>query len=117
MNKYAARGIMLDAIEGKRILVLTVGVHEITHVLGELEAQFGEVPCHARVQRRGGGSGIDIEGAGRVAVMSWRQSHRSTTFDTVYLDSGVDAEIRSLDKLAELRGALSTSPAGEIIRA
>lgn len=116
MNKYAARGIVLDAIEGKRILVLTVGVHEIKHVLGELNAQLGDsVPT--RVRRVNGSAGIDITGAGRVKVKSWRQSIRGAVFDVIYLDTGVDSEIRSLEKFEELRFSVATSPSGEIIRA
>lgn len=116
MNKYAARGIMLDAIAGKSIVVLTVGVHEITHVLGELNEQLGH-STPARAKRGKDVASLKIEGAGSVHIQSWRTSLRGADFDAVYLDTGVDPEIRSIDKLDEIAAVVATATAGEIIRA
>lgn len=116
MNKFAARGLLQDAVEGRHILVLTIGVHEIVHVLGEFKDQCG-ASLPARVALSRGHGSIRIEGAGRIHVKSWRQTLRGTRFDTVYLDTGVDSELRSLDRLKELRAVIATSDRGEIIRA
>lgn len=116
MNRFAAHGIAADALKGRSILVLTIGVHEISHVLGELNEQLpDELP--ARVMRTNSRSEIVI-GAGRIRVESFRRLPRSVAFDVVYLDAGVDAEIfRDPGMLKVLQALIATSEHGEIVRA
>lgn len=100
MNKYAARGLILDAIEGRRILVLTVTTGEALRVLDELAAQIGNLD--AKVRRINGLPRIDVPGGGRISVRSWRQSLRGNLYDVAFIEPGVDAEARDLDWWAGL---------------
>ncbi|WP_248240576.1 hypothetical protein [Microbacterium kunmingense] len=114
MNRYAAVGINQDAELGKRIIVLTVTTTESRAALEEIAAL---APAEASARRANGLESIRYPSGGRVTIRSHRQGTRGHSADVLYLDGGVDAQVRDTAAWDSLRATLAASPHAEIIRA
>lgn len=118
MNRFAAAGITFDAMAGRRILVVTVNERESTEALNALAQAADAAGCPVRVIRARGAERIDyLLCRGRVTIRSHRQGGHGLSADTVFLDAGVDAELRSPHDFADFAVIVGASPTGEVIRA
>lgn len=113
MNRYVAAGITLDALAGKRIIVLTATMLASRVALEDVATL---APVGATVRRANGMEGVTYPGGGSVTIRSYRQGARGHSADVIYLDEGVDAELRDPAAWDSLRASVATSPHGEIIR-
>ena len=113
MNRYAAAGIALDIAQGKHVIVLTSSTHASREALDVIAPLAPEA---SRVSRANGAEQITCPSGGRVKLRSVRQGTRGLGADIIYLDEGVDAELRSTDPWDSIRASLVTSPHAEVIR-
>lgn len=111
MNRFAAVGLMLDALAGKQIIILTRTQREVREAL---DIVAGITPDTARVSRLNGAERIDFPSTGKLIFKSSRSTVRGYTADVVFLDDG--AEPHDFGTLQDLR-LVTRSRQGEIIRA
>lgn len=116
MNRFAARGLVEEALRGAEIVVISVGAHDNAETMKLLCSELGDRPHRAGLAA--GRGTLDIADGGRVRVLSWRsQKLRALRAQIVYLDAGVEQELRSFERLREIREIVDAHPAGEIVRA
>lgn len=112
MNRYAALGMTLDALEGNNIMVLTRTREDKAGVIDELEAF---APEGTRIARVRDGERITYPNGKHIVIRSHRQGVRGHSPNVCYLDEGVDPEMTP-DQYTEVMACLLTT-GGEIIRA
>lgn len=111
MNRYAALGMTIDALDGKNIMVLTRTREDKAGVIDELEAF---APEGTRIKRVKDGERITYPNGKHIVIRSHRQGVRGHTPNMVYLDEGVDSELNE-QAWSSIHAALQTSR-GEFIR-
>lgn len=118
MNKYAAIGLIREAIKGHRIVVVTgTRTAEERFAFAEFEQLLENAPEVQRISRANGASGFRFEGAGLLDIRKQPSDLRGRSYDVIYLDSGIAHEISHDEIRAHLWPALATSDRGEIVRA
>lgn len=118
MNKYAAIGLIREAIKGRRIVVVTgTRTTEERFAFAELEALLENAPEVRRITRLNGASGFQFDGAGCLDIRRQPSDLRGRSYDVIYLDSEIAHEISYDEIRAHLMPALATSDRGEIVRA
>lgn len=113
MNRYAAAGIAFDAAQGKRVIVLTSSSLTAREALRAIAAC---APEQSIVVRTNGGERIVCPSGGQVKLRPMHHGARGLSADIIYLDEGVDAELRGTDQWDSIRASLAGSPHAEVIR-
>lgn len=118
MNKYAARGLMTEAVNGRRVVVLSRDFHACR---GAFETFAHEYLAEVTLHRTRGEERITFPRGGSVSFVSVRQRAvlRGLAVDVVFIDDDADrvlatSEISTLH--ADIRLAL-ISTQGELVRA
>jgi hypothetical protein len=114
MNRYAALGLVLDAMhERKQIIVLSSIASMIRGAMDEVIRSLDDAdPDAYRVRRAKGNESIEFMSGGRIRFQGARTSLRGHSADVVFLDADADREIRDLRDLHAV-----IHPHGEIVRA
>lgn len=116
LNRYVTAGVVEEAAQGRRILVVGINGTDVRASFEECMARL-DVDELSRVTRANGAERIEFMSGGRIVFRSHRgHGHRGVSVDTVYLDAGVDREL-SLDQWASISACVAASPNAEIIRA
>lgn len=92
MNRYTATGLLLDAIAGKRVLVLAATSSEETAAFSVLQAEVSKALCvgDVTIVRTNGRRSISIDDAGKLSflVASDGVMIEPLQHDVVFLDHG-----------------------------
>lgn len=115
MNKYAAIGLIHEAMKGRSIAVITGIPAETNAALDEFSALLDDAREVRRISRTRDGGSIKFESAGRIEIRTETGGLRGITADVVYLDSGIAHRVDYAEVRADLMPALT--PRGEIVRA
>ncbi|MFK4760310.1 hypothetical protein ACI3KS_05180 [Microbacterium sp. ZW T5_45] len=115
MNRYAALGITLDALDGQRILIVTPTAAAIPHALDEFTALPPHLIDDARIRRANGDTRIDFPGGGSIHFHPAQGHHRPAHYHSVFLDEHTDERLTHTHR-ANLTDHLRTT-GGSIIRA
>jgi hypothetical protein len=109
MNRYVIDGILKDADNGKRVLVLSENQAHSRHSFTEFVRTDDE--RITRTIRANGKESLETEGGGRIVFLSKRSNARGFAFDVIYADTELN-----YDQFLEFRMTLCSSPHGELIR-
>lgn len=94
MNRYAASGISADAVQGKRIIVITRDLMTSGEALEQI-VQATPTDIDITTRRANGAQRISYPTTGgEVIIRSYRQGARGVSADILYLDESVDPLIR-----------------------
>lgn len=116
LNRYAAAGMVGEAAQGRRILVVGINGMDVRSSLGECRSRL-DADEVSRVSTANGAERIDFMSGGCIVFRSYQgRGHRGVSVDTVCLDAGVDREL-STDRWASISACVASSPNAEIIRA
>lgn len=122
MNKYAAEGILRDALDGKRIAVVertAAETVEAVRVFAELVERL-DLQEYVKVRRANGAERVRVPGAGDVRFATPRsRSLRGCVFDVVFIDNDAHRELEygtaAFDRFRDdIAGVLATT-AGEVV--
>lgn len=117
MNRYAALGLVLDAYEGKRVVVLSPSHPAARDALDECaRSPFAE---GAEVYRANGAERILFGTLGSIRFQSVRRPLRGLTADVVFLDQDADRQLSAYerDRLGtDIRAAIQPGDPGIVIR-
>jgi hypothetical protein len=111
MNKYAARGLLLDALEGKTIVVLAPSRRAARDAFEEFIPFEGG---HVALIRASGSEQVRCTGGGCVSFAHSADALRGRRADVVFIE---DDSHLDLDNALTVRAVVSTSTTGDIIRA
>lgn len=116
MNRYAATGMMLDALDGKTILVLVHPGPALRAAMDEVRAVLPDDPDTFELRRTNGAEQIRLPSGSRIRFTHHHKldALRGMSADVVYLDPEVDRQL-TVHQWNDLRAAVR--PSGEIIRA
>lgn len=118
MNKYAARGLMLEAAaEGRRVLCVVSHAHEVQIAMDELTQSQDLMTAFPpfEIRRTNGAEEMRWASGGFLQFRVFKRgSLSSMSADTVFIDHGVD--VRE-DWFHFLQPIIATSPNGQVIRA
>lgn len=117
MNKYAAIGLIREAVKGRCIVVVTGIPVGTSAALDEFAALLRNASEVTRITRANGAQSVRFEGGGRIEVRTQPPDVRGTAADVIYLDTGIASEISYDEIRSHLLPALARSEHGEIIRA
>lgn len=114
MNRYAAWGIVQDARDGRRVLVVSPRQTEARTAFDEISAVTHGAD---RVIRASGRERIEHRNGGCVYFTTPRSTGgRGVAVDIIYIDAGADEQLDQ-ERWNNLLPCLATSRDGEIIRA
>jgi hypothetical protein len=118
VNRFAAVGLLSDAIDGKRIAIVGVharDVHDGFRVFEDILLE-AERPCS--IIRSNGSEAIRFPSGGRILFWPARTAHqraRGHELDLVFVDAGADAHL-GMHAYVEMQPALAAR-GGSIVRA
>lgn len=116
MNRFAAHGMIAEAQQGKRILVLAEAARTIRDEMDEvIRLLEGADPDTYDVRRARGAERISFPAGGCIRFQSALARIGGQSADVVFLDAGVDEMLRNTDTWPDLHGIVR--PHGEIVRA
>ncbi|MFB7843621.1 hypothetical protein [Microbacterium sp. NPDC056052] len=88
LNRYVAAGMVAEAHEGRRILVLSIHGRDARASMDECLHHADEADL-LRVTRANGAERITFNSGGRIIFRSVQgHGHRGVSVDTVYADTG-----------------------------
>lgn len=114
MNKYAARGLLAEALDGKRILVLAGTQVEAREALRVCAAETAVSPSRFKVRYANGAERISCA-PGWLVFKSVRSSLRGYAADVVFIDGEAHRRVdSSTGALEELRVSI-LALGGEVV--
>lgn len=114
MNRLTAKALADEAESGKHVLVLSGGLRISRNAFDETIAAARD--RISKTRRANGQEQIEI-GKGRIDFRSIRSNLNGISADLLFIDWVAEIELRELDRWADMRAIVASSPTGEIIRA
>ena len=88
MNKYAARGILVDAMGGTRFLIVERDHHAVHAAVRIFAEEATALTLPVRVRRANGDERVDMPGRGTIRFTTPRSNrHRGLLVDVVFVDN------------------------------
>lgn len=98
MNRYAATGLLVDLLDGRRVVVITAPGK--VHVRAALDVLIRLTPPGVKVRRTNGDEGLEqTQGTGRIYIAPQGASLRGWAADTVYADTDLTDEQLAIARL------------------
>lgn len=111
MNRFTARGLIDEAQQGRKVIVVTTAMREATGYF------VGHLPGSADVRRSGSSTSIWFDEEATISIIT-PTDMRGRSADVVFLDSDIAAKaLDGMDMYQSALGAIHGSSHGEIIRA
>lgn len=119
MNRYAAAGLIHEAMNDKAVIVLSPNASMSVDAMNAVVSALGEVdPDAYRVRRTNGEQRVEFAWGGRICFGSVRTSLRGISADIVFIDQGADQTLSATERErlhSDLGGVLALG--GEVITA
>ena len=117
MNRYVVAGMVAEAREGRRIMVLAHDGNMAREWMDEC-IRHADAADVIRASRANGAERIWFYSGGIIVFRSVQgHGHRGISVDTVYVDAGADEKLRDRAGWASIAACTAASPTGEVIRA